>query len=192
MDQHSRRIFLSRLVTGAGAALALSAFPDYAAAHDHVAKAKNGERKFTSLTPEEAKELEAVCDRIIPSDDEGPGAKEAGAIFFIDYVLTHYEPDSHAKIRNALSDYAKDASPKLFSELAAEQQIEILTKHEKTEEFDLIRSYTIFGFVGDPSYGGNRDDMGWKYIGFENPGMFFPPFGYYDAEVLNANKKDGE
>jgi len=192
MDQHSRRIFLTRLVTGAGATLALNAFPDYAAAHDHVAKNKNGEPRFTSLSAEEAKELEAVCDRIIPSDDEGPGAKEAGAIFFIDYVLTHYEPESQAKVRKALADYAKDAAPKLFSELTAEQQIEILKKHEKTEEFDLIRSYTIFGFVGDPSYGGNRDDMGWKYIGFENPGMFFPPFGYYDAELLKANKKEGE
>ncbi len=191
MDQYSRRIFLTRLMTGTSAALALSALPDLAAAHDHVAKSKNTERKFTSFSPEEAKELEAVCERIIPSDEEGPGASEAGAVFFIDYVLTHFQPELQPQFRKALTEYAKEASPKLFSELTADQQIAILKKYEKTDEFELIRSYTVFGFVGDPSYGGNRDDMGWKYIGFENPGMFFPPFGYYDAE-LTAAKKEGQ
>lgn len=192
MDQYSRRIFLSRLVTGTGVALAFSAIPNLAAAHDHVAKNKNGERKFSALTAEEAKELEAVCERIIPSDEDGPGAREAGAIYFIDYILTHYQPELQPRIRKALADYAREASPKRFSELSAEQQIEILKKHEKTDEFEDIRNYTILGFLGDPSYGGNRDDMGWKYIGFENPGMFFPPFGYYDDELLKANKKEGE
>lgn len=192
MDLFSRRLFMTRMMTGAGAALALAAFPDLAAAHEHAKHARETGGKLTCFTPSEAMELEAVCDRIIPSDDEGPGAREAGAIFFIDYVLTHHEPESQPKFRAALADFAKAAAPKAFSDLSVEQQIDILKKHEKTEGFEVIRAYTLYGFLGDPTYGGNRDEIGWKYIGFENPGMFSPPFGYYDAERLSGGKKEGE
>jgi gluconate 2-dehydrogenase gamma chain len=37
------------------------------------------------------------------------------------------------------------------------------------------------GFFGDPSYGGNRDQAGWKLIGFEDKHQYEPPFGYYDG-----------
>jgi hypothetical protein len=46
------------------------------------------------------------------------------------------------------------------------------------------------GFLADPKYGGNRDQVGWKHIGFDNLEMYEPPFGFYDAEVAAA-KKDG-
>ena len=32
--------------------------------------------------------------------------------------------------------------------------------------FDLLRDNTIEGFFADPVYGGNRDMIGWKMIGF--------------------------
>jgi gluconate 2-dehydrogenase gamma chain len=38
------------------------------------------------------------------------------------------------------------------------------------------------GFLADPSYGGNRGQVGWKLIGFEPKPAWKPPFGYYDAE----------
>jgi len=33
-----------------------------------------------------------------------------------------------------------------------------------------------------PQYGGNRDSVGWKLIGFEDLHVFHPPFGYYDRD----------
>ena len=33
-----------------------------------------------------------------------------------------------------------------------------------------------------PAYGGNRDGVGWKLIGFEDRHVFQPPFGYYDRD----------
>jgi hypothetical protein len=33
-----------------------------------------------------------------------------------------------------------------------------------------------------PAYGGNRDGVGWKLIGFEDEHVFHPPFGYYDRD----------
>jgi hypothetical protein len=31
-----------------------------------------------------------------------------------------------------------------------------------------------------PSYGGNRDKLGWALIGFQDRHSWQPPFGYYD------------
>jgi hypothetical protein len=33
-----------------------------------------------------------------------------------------------------------------------------------------------------PSWGGNRDYMGWHLLGFEHQMTFQAPFGYYDAQ----------
>jgi gluconate 2-dehydrogenase gamma chain len=190
MDEFSRRLFLARLLTGSGAALALSALPQFAAAHDHFKKTKPGDYKFTSFSAAEARELDAVCERIIPSED-GPGAREAGSVIFIDYVVTHFEPELLSTFRKGLADLAEQSAPKLFSELPTEQQIAILKKYDTTEEFKKLRDYAIFGFLSDPTYGGNRDHVGWQYIGFEDDGMFFPPFGYYDAQETST-RKEGE
>ena len=47
---------------------------------------------------------------------------------------------------------------------------------------------TVLGFLGNPSYGGNRGEMGWKQIGFEHDMAYDPPFGYYDALVSGGRK----
>jgi len=191
MNDNSRRAFVSRLLTGAGAAFAWSALPHFAAAHEHAAaQVKTGERKFACFTSEEAMQMEAVCEQIIPSDD-GPGAREAGAIYFIDYALTQTEPHLQPLFRDGLKQLAAASAPQTFSELTSERQFAVLKSLESTEFFRRAREYTILGFLGNPRRQGNRDELGWKYIGFENPGMFSPPFGYYDAELLSG-KKSGE
>jgi gluconate 2-dehydrogenase gamma chain len=189
MNDNSRRAFVSRLLTGAGAAVAWSALPHFAAAHEHAAaQVKTGERKFACFTSEEAIQMEAICEQIIPSDD-GPGAREAGAIYFIDYALSQTEPYLQPLFRDGLKQLAEASAPQTFSALTAEQQFVVLKKLESTEFFRKAREYTINGFLGDPKRKGNRQEVGWKYIGFENPGMFSPPFGYYDAELLSGKKQ---
>jgi gluconate 2-dehydrogenase gamma chain len=53
---------------------------------------------------------------------------------------------------------------------------------ERKPFFDLLRTHTVMGFFCDPSLGGNRDEVGWKLIGFEDKFHFEPPFGYYDKQ----------
>ena len=188
MDRDSRRTFLSRLLAGGGATVAWNAFPAFAAAHEHAAvQRKSPEAKLIFFTTDEAAEMEAICQQIIPSDD-GPGAKEAGALFFIDYALSQTEPDLQPVFRNGLKDLAQKSAPHKFSSLSAEQQRSLLKQIDTTEFFERARQYTILGFLGTPARHGNRNEVGWKYIGFENPGMFSPPFGYYDAELLGKKK----
>jgi gluconate 2-dehydrogenase gamma chain len=147
-----------------------------------------GENKFAFFTPDEARQMEAVCEQIIPSDD-GPGAREAGAIYFIDYALSQTELDLQPVFRAGLKELGAACAPNKFSELGAPQQIAVLKKVEQTEFFARARQYTILGFLGDPARHGNRDQLGWKYIGFENLGMFTHPFGYYDAKYLAEKKR---
>jgi Gluconate 2-dehydrogenase subunit 3 len=190
MDEDSRRVFLSRLLAGTGAVMAFGALPDFSLAHEHAAAlVTGGENKLVFFTPEEARQMEAVCEQIIPSDDE-PGAREAGAIYFIDYALSQTEPHLQPIFRSGLKDLADACTPAKFSELGLAQQIAVLKKLERTEFFERARQYTILGFLGNPARRGNRDQVGWKYIGFENPGMFTHPFGFYDAEPVSEKKQN--
>jgi hypothetical protein len=50
VNEDSRRAFLSRLLAGTGAAIAIGALPDFSLAHDHAAAQLHaGENKFVFL-----------------------------------------------------------------------------------------------------------------------------------------------
>jgi gluconate 2-dehydrogenase gamma chain len=152
--------------------------------HDVVRAAKPA--AFAVLSAREAREIEAIASQIIPSGDS-PGAREAGVIYFIDRALATFDADKRALYTEGLRD-TEAACTRLFpgsesiASLKPEEQIRLLQAIEKGEFFDLVRTHTILGFFGNPSYGGNRSLAGWKLIGFEDRFRFEPPFGYYDAE----------
>jgi gluconate 2-dehydrogenase gamma chain len=77
----------------------------------------------------------------------------------------------------ALADFVKTTfSGKSLPELAAADQDKVLAGLEKgsielkdvsgVEFFALLLQNTMEGFFADPIYGGNRDMVGWKLIGF--------------------------
>ena len=76
--------------------------------------------------------------------------------------------------------------------LGSEQQIQLIHAIEATDFFELLRMHTMYGFLGNPSYGGNRNRVGWKLIGFEDrAASTVPPFGYYDAHAdQRPNERD--
>ena len=158
------------------------------AAQEHAHNVMHGDTPvtFSVLSAEEAGEIEALASQIIPSDDS-PGAREAGVIYFIDRALATFDADKRALYTEGLKR-AQATRLELFPNsygiagLEPAQQIRLLEAMEKTEFFDLLRTHTILGFFGNPSYGGNRGLVGWKLIGFEDRFHFEPPFGYYDAE----------
>lgn len=47
----------------------------------------NQSQGFLTLNPDERPVVEAIAEAMIPSDNNGPGAKEAGVIYFIDRML---------------------------------------------------------------------------------------------------------
>ena len=170
------------LVGGAWLALHLPAV-EAAAAHARRALARGA--PFETLTPEEAKELEAVAAQIFPAD-ETPGAREAGVIYFIDRALGTFSAPMLPPIRGGLPDLlkaaqAKNSAVRGFAELSFEQQTEVLRGMEQTPFFGAVRFLTVAGMFGDPAYGGNKDRAGWRLIGFDGGHAHQPPFGYYDA-----------
>ena len=62
-------------------------------------------------------------------------------------------------------------------------QLQWVRSIEKSEFFEVVRTHTLLGYLGSPNYGGNRNQVGWKYIQFDDRMAWEPPFGYYDAET---------
>ena len=179
--QLSRRLWL-----GGSAALLATHWTEILAAqaHAHEAMRSASPATLSTLDAKEAKEIEAIASQIIPSDGS-PGAREAGVIYFIDRSLGTFDEDKRAIYRRGLEE-TQSKRTKLFpgsksiAALRPEEKVRLLQAIEKTEFFELVRTHSILGFFGNPSYGGNLDLAGWKLIGFEDRFQFEPPFGYYD------------
>lgn len=154
--------------------------------------AKSPTSHFETLDANTAGEIEAVAAQIIPSSG-GPGAREAGVIYFIDRALSTFaahERETYRAGMELLQAKRKELFPKLtaIASLTAQQQIALIRAIEATDFFELLRTHTVLGFLGNPSYGGNRGRIGWKQIGFEASMAYQPPFGYYDAHVNGEEK----
>ena len=167
--------------------IGMAAWAEIAAAQEHAHQAvANSSPTFAFFDPKTAAEVAALAARIVPSDD-GPGATEGGAVYFIDRALSTFDTDKQALYRTGLADL-QERCKKLFPDstsiagLKPQQQDELLRSIETSEFFGLLRMHTVLGFLADPSYGGNRNKVGWSYIGFDDRMSWQPPFGYYDAE----------
>ncbi len=173
--------------------LTLAAAPQVAAAlqYAHTMAAAPG-AQFQFLDPEAAREIDSVVCQIIPSTD-GPGAREAGVIYFIDRALATFASDDREAYRSGMSDLQhkrKELFPgsASFASLDNEQQIALLRIIENSAFFELLRTHTVFGFLGNPSYGGNRGEVGWRQIGFDMRMSYEHPFGFYDAQAPVRSK----
>jgi gluconate 2-dehydrogenase gamma chain len=135
-----------------------------------------------TLTALEADALEAIAARLIPTDESGPGAAEAGAAHYIDRALAgplRNFRDAYVSGLAAVDAYALSSKGTIFARLPANAQDAVLTDMEKNTAtgftpdaatfFALVRTHTIQGTFCDPYYGGNKDFVGWDLIGY--PGI---------------------
>ena len=156
--------------------------PEIVAAQQHArhAAATPG-TQLTYFDRATAAEVEAIAAQIIPTDDT-PGAREAGVIYFIDRALSTFSSESRDDYQQGLPVFeakTREMFPTLerFCQATPEQQDAVLRALEGQPIFELIRAHTIMGFLADPRRGGNRDEVGWKLIGFDSSPAFAPPFG---------------
>jgi gluconate 2-dehydrogenase gamma chain len=135
-----------------------------------------------TLTTTEAATLDAIAARLIPTDENGPGAVEARATRYIDRALGGALGDSREAYRSGLAAvdaYARASKGAPFAQLSAADQDAILTQMESNVAagftpdaatfFNLVRTHTIQGTFGDPYYGGNASFAGWDLIRY--PGI---------------------
>jgi gluconate 2-dehydrogenase gamma chain len=166
----------------------------YALAHaqENKGNVAHGCRFFNG---NQARTLEAICEQIIPLDDN-PGAKDAGVLYFIDNALATWAPEHRWDYVAGLEGI--DESSQLmfgsnFLNLKWDQQTRVLEAMEQglvpgeiwkrlkigsrpsgngdggrsDQQFlDLVIDHSMQGYYGDPKYGGNRNHVSWKMIGY--------------------------
>lgn len=190
----SRRVFLVESCAGISSAWLSANWEAIVAAQEHAHRAaqSGGEAGFEFLEPGLAIELEAIAAQIIPTDDL-PGAREAHVIYFVDRALATFAAADRRVVLNGLKDLQSRVkklfrTSKPFSELSSRQQGEVLKAIEKTSFFETVRTMTVIGMFANAEYGGNREQSGWRLIGFEDDFYFEPPFGFYDRELEQESK----
>jgi gluconate 2-dehydrogenase gamma chain len=187
-----------RRLLQAGAAGAAVSLPFGAAASPPRASPA---QSYVFFNAAEAAFVVAAVNRIIPADEIGPGAIEAGVPYYIDRQLAgawgvgarfyrsgpwqqgtasqgYQLPFTPAELfRNAIRTINGKTD---FAALRASEQDAFLAGLQKGSEdldgipspvfFDALLGVTIEGYFADPVYGGNRDMVAWKMIGF--PGAY--------------------
>jgi gluconate 2-dehydrogenase gamma chain len=175
---------------------------------------------YLFLNSEEAAFVEAAVSRLIPDDDQWPGALQAGVPGYIDKQLAgawgagerlyrsgpwrpgtpsqgYQLPFTPAELfRTSLAAINRElahATP--FARMSSEQQDAYLTHLEKGGKdlggvpsdvfFTHLWESSLEGFFSDPVYGGNRDMVAWRMIGF--PGAYA---SYYDVVDRHGIKID--
>lgn len=141
------------------------------------------------FTETEALIVSAAVARIFPSDDSGPGAREAGVAIFIDRQLAGaYGRDRYRYTQPPFEDappefgYQGKATPReVYREglrnlknlhlLSLADQDAALRQIEDSYFFALLKRNTIEGMFSDPLHGGNAGMIGWQLIGFPGPRM---------------------
>jgi len=126
------------------------------------------------FTPHQARTVESIAEQIIPSDD-APGATDAGVLYYIDRALAGDLRRHRSKYVDALrlvDQMSREKYGKSLVDLARDRQTEVLQALEAgsgagAEFFQLIRLHTMEGFYGHPRYGGNKNYVSWKMLGFK-------------------------
>ena len=108
-----------------------------------AASSKKRSSAFLVLTADEAAEVQALANIILPETDT-PGAHQAQAVGFIDAALAGYDSDQLDVYRNGLADVAlrcQQLSPPntRYASLDPVHQIGLLKSIETTEFFEKLR-----------------------------------------------------
>jgi gluconate 2-dehydrogenase gamma chain len=141
----------------------------------------------TALSPGELKTLEAFIDRLVPKDENGPGAVECGAAIYIDRALAGALAAEKTTFLDGLAGVdtlARSTHNSAFADLAPEARDELLTSMDNGTAagfpnarpfFNRVRRLTLEGMFSDPYYGGNRNFAGWDLIRYPGPRLAVGP-----------------
>ncbi len=159
---------------------------------------------LTNLTARETEILSAMVDRLIPTDEVGPGALAAGVLQYIDRALSEAESDSAEAYRAglaALDTYSRYTRGGPFIDLSTVDQDSVLIDLQigaatgagagfvgsSGSFFNMVKSHTWQGMFGDPKYGGNVDFVGWDLIDYPGVRLGVSP---EDQQRLEADQLD--
>ncbi len=141
----------------------------------------------TALSAAQLKTLEAFIDRLVPADENGPGAVEMGAATYIDRTLATAnaaEKPSFLEGLAGVESLARFTHNSSFADLTPQLRDELLTTMENGSAtqfpnarafFNRVRRVTLEGMFCDPYYGGNKNFAGWDLIRYPGPRLAVAP-----------------
>ena len=137
------------------------------------------------FTDTEAACVIALAEQIIPADEHGGGATEAGVIHYIDRQLVavfDYDQVVYQQGIASLQATCLDKHGKRFEMLEPGLQQNICLKMEQNalpgeawgdlpqaRFFNLVIRHSMQGFYGAPRHGGNRNYMSYQMMGLDFP-----------------------
>ena len=138
--------------------------------------------QLAALTATEARALNAMVARLVPTDASGPGATEARVGRYIDRALAGDFKEAaplYAAGLAALDEYASTKHGALFYALDPARQDDVVADLEANKAtgftpnaatfFETVRTHTLQGMFSDPVRGGNAKFVGWDLLGY--PGV---------------------
>lgn len=138
-----------------------------------------------TLNQRESLTAAAVFERLFPADEVTPGATDIGVLAYVDRALSGAYRD-HAETYRlglaALDRASEERYGEPFADCAAGQQDALISVLERGDLSDfavpdgraffaLLRAHLQEGLFADPVHGGNRDKLGWRFLG--HPGIRF-------------------
>jgi len=131
--------------------------------------------------------LDAFVDRIIPADANGPGAIDAGVVFYINNALTNWNSQEKDQLVEGLFQLTRTARQRYdqdFALLSDANKDALLRDMEdgviagfpdSSAIFNRLHRLTLEGMFSDPYYGGNQGYAGWDLIGYPGAVMASTP-----------------
>ena len=146
----------------------------------------------------EARDVEALAARIVPGDADDPGAREAGVLVYIDRAVEGAYRELQFTYRRGLAElerHCREQAQASFADLGEDRQDALLSELDEiarqleagdtpatdprrlvlAQLYGMVRQHTLEGMLGDPAYGGNRDGVGWRLVGFPGAQWGYPP-----------------
>jgi gluconate 2-dehydrogenase gamma chain len=142
------------------------------------------------LTQDERLAIAKLLEAILPGDETTPGATDAGAIDYVDGLLglgaTYYweiptwlnaykswvpllDAEARSRFQVPLRDCNIDQATSIVADLAQNKLQQAPQGQNQKAFFMLLRAHCIEACFADPRWGGNRDGVMWKYVGYIVP-----------------------
>ena len=136
---------------------------------------------FLFFNEYEVKTIVAICNQIIPADDNFGGASDAEVVYYIDRQLSSFFKYDSSLYRQSilkLQTYCLENFNKIFCDLDSDKQISVLQMMEKNKLdnrkwnnssifFNKIRLHTMQGFYGSPIHGGNKNFLSFDILNID-------------------------
>ncbi len=142
------------------------------------------ESSFVLFSPQQQQTVSTVQEHLFPKGPDSPGAADINAAAYLEWAITApgIDPDTRNMIVNGigrLQDASRERFEAPFTGLDGEQSEQLLRYlADKTRWgrawLSLMLYYIFEALLSDPAYGGNPDEIGWRWLQHQ-PGFPRPP-----------------